>query len=69
MECGDGWKIAFVVTFLLVVLAVIVVTIILKSSFFPELNEKIRQGYLFLLCRRLQILSLNNSIIFTLILN
>lgn len=44
MECGDGWKIAFVVTFLLVVLAVIVVAIILKSSFCPELKEKIRQG-------------------------
>lgn len=36
--------IAYVVTFLLEVLAVIVVAIILKSSFCPELKEKIRQG-------------------------
>lgn len=43
MECGDGWKIAFVII-LLVVLTVIVVAIILKSSFCPELKEKIRQG-------------------------
>lgn len=45
VECVDGWMIAYVVTFLLEVLAVIVVAIILKSSFCPELKEKIRQGF------------------------
>lgn len=45
VECGDGWKIAFVVTFLLVVLAVFVVAIILKNPFCPELKEKIRQEF------------------------